>query len=301
MGLKIKVSKPRKSTPPSKREKRTEKKGKNIKEVVKTGVPGFDQLLHSGGLLKGSSILVSGGPGTCKTIFCLQTLYNTAHKGHDCVYLTLEEAPERLKSHLEDFGFNIKETNRDANTIYLRASKGKIAIRRLEPIAIARSVEAMLEKASGRLPVDISIVLNLIPPGFNPYMLVLDSISAMETAFSGRIEQYRIYIEQLFRYFENLNVTSLLVTETVEAPHKFSKTGVEEFLADGITALYYFRAGRSRMRGVEIVKMRGNSHSSLVAPLHITKHGLVISPKSPSIEISAKKADLADALRERKP
>lgn len=259
-------------------------KGGSEAKVVKTGIPGFDRLLHSKGLLEGTSILVSGGPGTCKTIFCLQTLYNAAHEGHDCIYLTLEEAPSRLKSHLENFGFNIKETKRDENTIYLRASKGKIAIRRLEPIGIARSVEAMLEKASGRLPVDINIVLDLVPSGFNPYMLTLDSISAMETAFSGRIEQYRIYIEQLFRYFEKLNITSFLVTETVEAPHRFSKTGVEEFLADGIIALYNFRAGKGRMRGVEVVKMRGNSHSSFVAPLKITKRGLAVSPEAEIFE-----------------
>ena len=159
-----------------------------------------------------------------------------------------------------------------------------MAIRRLEPIAIARSVEAMLEKAAGRLPVDINIVLDLIPSGYNPYMVALDSISAMETAFSGRIEQYRIYIEQLFRYFETLGVTSFLVTETVEAPHKFSKTGVEEFLADGIIALYNFRAGKGRTRGIEVVKMRGNSHSSFVAPLKITKHGLVVSPEAEIFE-----------------
>ena len=198
--------------------------------------------------------------------------------------MTLEEAPSRLKSHLENFGFDIKETKHDENTIYLRASKGKLAIKRLEPIEIARSVEAMLEKAAGRLPVDIDIVLDLIPPGFNTYMLALDSISAMETAFSGRIEQYRIYIEQLFRYFEKLGVTSFMVTETVEAPHKFSKTGVEEFLADGIIALYNFRTGKGRMRGIEVVKMRGNAHSSFVAPLQITKRGLVVSPEAEIFE-----------------
>ncbi|MEA1904928.1 MAG: ATPase domain-containing protein [Candidatus Hadarchaeota archaeon] len=298
MGIKIKVSR-RKKSRPRKRKKRAEKKGMEPKNVVKTEIPGLDQLFLSGGLVKGSSILVSGGPGTCKTIFCLQTLYNAASKGHDCVYLTLEEAPSRLKSHMEDFGFNVKETKRDENAIYLRANKGRIAIKRLEPIGIARSVEAMLEKASGRLPVDINIVLELIPPGFNPHMLALDSISAMETAFSGRIEQYRIYIEQLFRYFEKLNTTSFLVTETVEAPYKYSKTGVEEFLADGIVAFYYFRAGQSRLRGVEVVKMRGNSHSSFVAPLTISEHGLVVSLEGPGAHISAKKAEFSQTLKAR--
>ena len=266
------------------------------KEIVKTGIPGFDQLFLEGGIVRGTSVLVAGGPGTCKTIFSLQTLYNAACEGHDCVYLTLEEAPERLLKHLLDFGSEVKEMKREGDSIFLRAGQGKLVLRRLEPITIARSVEALLEKASGRLSVNVGEVLNLVPRGFSPYMLVLDSISAMETAFSGTPGQYRIYIEQLFRYFETLNVTSFLITETTEAPVRFSKTGVEEFLADGIIAFYYFKAGAERIRAIEIVKMRGGSHSSRIVPMHITKHGLVVSSRAPSAEITAKQAEFAGAL-----
>jgi KaiC/GvpD/RAD55 family RecA-like ATPase len=119
----------------------------------------------------------------------------------------------------------------------------------------------------------------------------------MATAFSGRLEQYRIYIEQLFRYFETLNVTSFLIAETEEAPVRISRTGVEEFLADGIIAFYYYKAGPGRIRAVEVIKMRGGSHSPHIVPLYITKHGLVVSPMAPSAEITAKQAEFASALR----
>jgi len=266
------------------------------KEIVKTGIPGLDQLFLEGGIVRGTSVLVAGGPGTGKTIFALQTLYNAASEGHDCIYFTLEEAPERLLKHLLDFGFDVKEMKREGDSIFLRAGQGKLVLKRLEPIWIARSVEALLEKASGRLPVDVGGVLDLLPRGFSPYMLALDSISAMETAFSGTPRQYRIYIEQLFRYFETLNVTIFFISETTEAPVRFSRTGVEEFLADGIIAFYYYKAGAGRIRAVEIVKMRGGSHLSHIALLHITKHGLVVSPRAPSAEITAKQAEFAGAL-----
>ena len=220
------------------------------KEIVKIGIPGFDQLFREGGIVRGASVLVEGGPGTCKTIFALQTLYNAACEGHDCVYLTLEEAPERLLRHLMDFGFEVEVMKREGDSIFLRAGQGKLVLKRLEPITIARSVEALLEKAAGRLSIDAEIVLDFIPQGFSPYMLALDSISAMATAFSGKIEQYRIYIEQLFRHFETLNVTSFLVAEVEETPVRFSRTGVEEFLADGIIAFYYYKAGPGRIRAV---------------------------------------------------
>ncbi|RLG56544.1 MAG: hypothetical protein DRN83_03840, partial [Hadesarchaea archaeon] len=170
----------------------------------------------------------------------------------------------------------------------LRAGKngGRVAIRRLEPITIARSVEALLEKASGRLPVDAAAVLELIPEDVNPRLVVLDSISAMATAFSGRTEQYRIYIEQLFRYFENIGVTSFLITETNEAPLKVSKSGVEEFLADGIIVFYYVADHREtyRVRGVEILKLRGAKHSTHLVEMEITKKGIVVKTHERRLE-----------------
>ena len=292
----LKRKEERKKGPKEKRELAIKKPAVK-KEIVKIGIPGFDQLFYEGGIIRGTSVLVEGGPGTCKTIFAIQTLYNAARAGHNCIYLTLEEAPARLLSHLMDFGLEVDDIKRDSDSISLRVGQGRLLIKRLEPISIARSVEALLEKAAGRLSIEADTVLNFIPHGFCPYMLALDSISAMATAFSGRLEQYRIYIEQLFRYFETLNVTSFLIAEVEEAPGRISRTGVEEFLADGIIAFYYYKAGPGRIRAVEVVKMRGSSHSPHVVPLSITKHGLVVSPKTPGAEITAKQAEFASALR----
>jgi len=265
----------------------TSKTDKTKKKWVKTGIKGFDELLEYG-IPVGSSIIVSGGPGTGKTIFCLQTTYNMAVEGNECVYLSLEEAPERLKSHMHEFDFDIREIKRTNDTICLLAGKkgGKVFIKRLEPISIARSVEALLEKASGRLPVDTATVLELVPKGVKPHLIVMDSISAMATAFSGRTEQYRIYIEQLFRYFESIGVTSFLITETNEAPRRVSKSGVEEFLADGIIVFYYVADHRKtyRVRGVEILKLRGAKHSTHLVKMNITKKGIVVKTADKLLE-----------------
>jgi KaiC/GvpD/RAD55 family RecA-like ATPase len=251
-----------------------EEKNASQRKWIHTGIQGFDNLIING-IPEGSNIIIAGGPGCGKTIFCLQTLYNLACEGNDCIYLSMEERPERLKSHMVSFGFDVKEIKNDPNQIILSAkNKGKIALKRLQPILIGRSVEALLEKASGRLPIDIDIVLDFIPKDFHPRLLVLDSISAIETSFSGKLEQYRIYIEQLFRFFEELSLTTFLITESSDVPYKFSRTGVEDFLADGIIVFYNFQGETERLRGVEIIKLRGTSHSQRIAPIKITSEGL---------------------------
>ena len=251
-----------------------EKNNAVTRKWIHTGIQGFDSLIKNG-IPEGSNIIIAGGPGCGKTIFCLQTLYNLACEGSDCIYLSMEERPERLKSHMVSFGFDVEEIANDPNQIILSAKKGgKIALKRLQPILIGRSVEALLEKASGRLPIDIDIVLDFIPKDFHPRLLVLDSISAIETSFSGKLEQYRIYIEQLFRFFEELSLTTFLITESSDVPYKFSRTGVEDFLADGIIVFYNFQGETERLRGVEIIKLRGTAHSQRIAPIKITSEGL---------------------------
>ena len=259
---------------------------REIKEEDKwvlTGIPGFDKLLRRG-IPAGSNIIVAGGPGSGKTIFCLQTLYNAASRGKDCVYLSMEERPERLKEHMLSFGFNVKEISRTEHEILLRASGGgRISLKRIQPVQLARSIEALLEEASGTLPIKIDIVLDFIPEDFNAYLLALDSISAVETAFSGTRRQYRIYIEQLFRYFERLNLTTFIISESLEAPKRFSEAGVEEFLADGIIVFYNFAGKTERIRGVEIYKLRGTSHARRIVPMEITDKGIVVYPDNPPL------------------
>jgi len=242
-----------------------------------TGISGFDNLLVKG-IPKGSNIIVAGGPGSGKTIFCLQTLYNKALEGKDCVFLSMEERPERLMDHLLEFGFKVKEIKREVNQIILKVNgKGRISLKRLQPIKLARSIEALLEKASGTLPIDIDLVLDFFPEDFDVSLLTLDSISAIETAFSGTRRQYRIYIEQLFRYFEHLDITTLMITESTNAPHQFSNTGVEEFLADGIFVFYNFQGVKKRTRGAEVYKLRGAAHSQKIVPMEITSDGIIIN------------------------
>lgn len=261
--------------PPDK--KKTVTKSKERKWMF-TGVAGFDELLQKG-IPAGSNIIVAGGPGSGKTIFCTQVIYNKALEGRDCVFLSMEERPDRLKDHMIEFGFKVKEIERSPEQIILSADgKGRIALKRLQPIRLARSIEALLEKASGTLPVDIDLVLDFIPKDFDACLLALDSISAIETAFSGTKRQYRIYIEQLFRYFEEMNVTTFMITESTDAPHRFSNTGVEEFLADGIFVFYNFQGVKKRTRGVEIFKLRGASHSQKIVTMNITSNGIEIVP-----------------------
>lgn len=250
-------------------------------EWVKIGIPGFGGLLEEG-IPRGTNILIAGGPGTGKTIFCLQTLYSASREGHDCLYITFEEAPWRLRQHMEKFGWDFKEVKGEGDTLQFMVEgagkRGSLIIRNLDPFRITRSVEGLVEKAAGRLSIKMGGIPELIPANLTPYFIALDSLSALESAFIGKHEGYRIYVEQIFRLFEKVGATTFLITETEEAPVRYSRTGIEEFLADGVFVLYNTRVHGRRIQAIEILKMRGAKHERKIVPMQINSNGMKVFP-----------------------
>ncbi len=239
---------------------------KKTKEFLKTGIPGFDELLEQG-IPKGYSILIAGGAGSGKTIFCLQLAANHARHGEKCLYMSFEESEEHLVQHMQDFGWNPKEL----------IDHGTLMIKRFNPFDITRQIDALLMKAKGELLIDIKPII--FPENFIPDFVFVDSLTAIASAFIGKDESYRIYIEQLFRLFEELETTAFLISETKQVPVIFSQSGVEEFLADGVIVLYSFKRGNIRENAIEVLKLRGAKHQKKIVAMQITDEGIVVYPE----------------------
>jgi circadian clock protein KaiC len=227
---------------------------------IKTGIDGFDRLIHKG-IPKGASVLICGGPGSGKTIFGLQVAHNAVEKGKKCLYMSFEESETRLRQHMEDFGWSWEHPEK----------KGLLVIKRFDPFRVTKSVKAMLEKAKGELVIGMEPLL--FPKGFQPDIVIMDSLSAIAAAFIGKEESYRVYLEQLFRLFEKQGSTSFLITETEQIPKAvLTRSGVEEFLADGIIMMYNLHArdkGTERKHALEILKLRGVDHDERIVPIEI--------------------------------
>ncbi len=234
------------------------------REFIKTGIPGFDELFEHG-IPKSNTVIIAGGTGSGKTILCLQTLFNRALRGEKCLYMSFEESEEHLKQHLLDFGWDPDKV------------KKNLMIKRFSSFDITRSVDAMLMKEKGELLIDVEPVI--FPSGFKPSFVVVDSLTAIASAFTGKEDSYRVYIEQLFRFFEKKGVTSFLITETKQIPEIFSASGVEEFLADGVIVLYAIKRGNIRENAIEVLKMRGEHHQKKIVAMQISDKGITVFPE----------------------
>lgn len=63
---------------------------------VATGIIGLDDVLH-GGFPAGRTTLISGGPGTGKTVAGMEFLYRSAVNGEPGIFVTFEERAEALR------------------------------------------------------------------------------------------------------------------------------------------------------------------------------------------------------------
>jgi len=242
-----------------------------VVKKMKTGVRGFDKLMKEG-IPEGSAVIIEGGPGSGKTIFCLNVLGEACKKGKKVLYMTFEEPEDNLRQHMIDFGYEPHKYEK----------QGLLKIKRFSALDIARSVEALLSEAKKELLIDLHPVL--IPKDFAPDVLILDSLSSISSAFSGEESRFRVYMEQLFRYLEANDITSFLIREEAHPGHlrsAFTERGEAiSFLSDGIIVIYsVIYANGFRGRAIEFLKMRGEEISQKIVEARIVnKKGFVVDP-----------------------
>jgi circadian clock protein KaiC len=219
-------------------------------EQVTTGIKGLDVLLR-GGLPKGSTTLVSGTPGSGKTILSMQFLVNgylqAKEKGF---YISLEEDVDRMESYMsKSFDWPIKELRK----------KGKLIL--------VRSDVYDFEKFKDLI--ETTVEKNGIE------RVVIDPITVLSLFFERPLEIRRSLLE-LDRMLKKLNCTSLLTCEIPEGSNAISSFGIEEFTSDGIIVLTY-KIGAPR--GVVIRKMRLVDHDKEIHPFEIKSgKGIIVYP-----------------------
>ena len=95
---------------------------RGLLERCSTGIPGFDDLVE-GGFPQGSMVLLTGSPGTGKTIFGLQYLYNGAMKGESGIYVCIESTPQALKIQAARFGMDFDKLEKEGKVIFYQVPK----------------------------------------------------------------------------------------------------------------------------------------------------------------------------------
>lgn len=228
-------------------------------DKIKTGINGFDSLVQ-GGFPKGKNILLSGTPGTGKTIFALQYLYNGAVKFDEKgLYVTFEEKIEDLKNQAKQFGwdFDKLEEERKVKIIHIPSSDlSKNTVNDI--IRIAQNSDV------NRLVIDSLSTLSINTPVVSTNVSDLGEFTIKRFIYSF-IDHLKVL----------KNITTLLISQNISEDF-LSSDKVSEFLCDGVIHITYESIGGEYSRSLGVRKMREVKNDEDIHPVEISNKGIVI-------------------------
>lgn len=224
-----------------------------------TGIRGLDEI-SGGGLPKGRTTIVCGGPGCGKTMLGIEFLVRGATEFNEPgVLLAFEETPQEMARNVASLGF-------DLNGLVER-KKLFFEYVYIEPSEIEEAGDYDLEGLFVRLQNAIETV--------GAKRVLLDTVEAIFSGFKN-IGVLRAEIRRLFRWLKDRGMTTMVTAERGEGT--LTRHGLEEYVSDCVILLDHRISEQTSTRRMRIVKYRGSSHGSDEYPFLIDEQGVSVLP-----------------------
>lgn len=238
-----------------------------VLERIPTGIPRLDELLQ-GGLPKRSITLVSGPPGSGKTILCFHFIHEGIKRGERCLYISVDQWIKSILIHAHAAGFDFLPA--------IETRLLKLMHVDLEKVSAYNEIsDEILTGAFQRIVVD-----SLSPFADTPLVLggsvefekapIIDKLSAYP---SETRPVARFHVRRLFDFLHKVPATSMVTSELFDHSQGLSRDSVSEFLADGVILLDVDPT--MDRRKLTIWKMRGTKHTLKPQDIVITEKGLI--------------------------
>lgn len=243
---------------------------------VPTGVVGLDDML-AGGFTPGRSILVCGGPGSGKTIFGVQFLYNGITRyNENGLFVSLDENPAHLRENVVAFGWDLQKLEK----------KGNLAIIDASPIRCEEGEMIPGDMWIGKRDFTLTSLAEIIKAKVKQIgakRIVVDPITSLTILHQNASEKRRTVVD-LLEVMSSLGTTNLVTTE-LRATTLGRMVEPEEFLSHGVIIFHVFHEGRELIRAVQVEKMRGIAHDQQIRPYRICDDGIVVYSKESSVAV----------------
>jgi circadian clock protein KaiC len=216
-------------------------------ERISTGFESFDSML-GGGLIRGSSTLITGAPGTSKTTLAGKFVEAACRRQERALFVSFDEGADPIMRNLSSVGIQLQ---RHVKSGLLRMYSGRTE---------ASSAAEHLVK------------LRSLIQEHQPRCLVIDPLSALAKA--GGLGAARAVANRLIYMIKDYGLTVVL-TSLVEGndPEAESTELQISTIADSWIHLSYVVLNGERNRALSIIKSRGTWHSNQVRELTLSEAG----------------------------
>lgn len=226
---------------------------------TKTGILEIDEMF--GGFPVGKSELITGDPGTGKTIFGLQFANCSCALGHKTVYISTEEKAEDLRIQGKSFGWDIEDIER-RDLLKIIELGGKRA----------EEIEAALNISMDALKGNFSELTENLPD--DTRVLVIDSLGSHTSNLTAT--EFRDRFDLLVHNLGRMGITTMIIFDSVTSK-EFNDIAL--FTTYGAIQLLKREnpyTGR-RERVMDIVKMRNTKTPIQLLTYEIGPQGIEVT------------------------
>jgi circadian clock protein KaiC len=227
-----------------------------------TGITGVDEIT-GGGIPRGRTTLVVGGPGSGKTIMALQFLVNGASLFDESgIFVAFEETSPRIVANAESFGWKLAELQRKKKLFFLDAQPQADLVQSgsFDLSGMLAALDSKVRAIRARRIVfdALDIVLALLPD-----------------AAARRREIYRLHDWLLARGLTGIITSKAGGSDGISyTDHSF---GVMQFMVDCVVILNHSVVLGVSQRNLRVQKYRGSRFDENESPFLIGKHGLEVA------------------------
>jgi len=226
-----------------------------------THIPGLDEILE-GGLPRGRTTVVSGGPGSGKTLLGVEFLYRGALAGEPGIFVGFEEPIDHLRRNAATLGWDLAALEQDQRLCLV---DGRIRADTL--ISGDFSLKGLLAGVSGRCR------------EIGAKRVVIDALEVLLRLYETT-RQVRNELHLLDEWLLSAGLTTIM---TIRPPVLGSVPSFEDFfdsMADCVIRLDARVENQLSKRRLRVVKYRGSGFGSNEYPYVITGTGLHTAPVS---------------------
>lgn len=219
-------------------------------ELIKSGIPGLDDIFK-GGIRKRSSILLSGQPGTGKSIFALQYILQGAKDNQPGIYITSEESVEAIREYAKALGLDTSEYEQKGLITIMKQSITS------KKILTLGTLTAMMKRRQVQ-------------------RVVLDSITLFKYGLEDKLSNFRKELLDFLDLMKESEISLMCTSEKSSADLDSISYEPQDFLFEGLIILMKIRKGSSFERVLQVAKMRGQDHLMNIFPFSIEPGGITI-------------------------